>query len=73
MGRRSLAALQRLQCNHNLSRLPPQHVFVAAEAIEGARWQICQAQEADITVFECELSLFLHVYSQVYLRALLAP
>ena len=42
----SLAAPQRLQREHNLAGLPPQHVFVAAEAIQGARRQICQAQEA---------------------------
>jgi hypothetical protein len=46
MDRRSLAAPQRLQRKHNLSGLPPQHVFVAAEAIQGARGQICQAQVA---------------------------
>jgi hypothetical protein len=44
--RLSLAVPQRLQRNHNLSRLPPQQVFIAAEAIQGARRQICQAQEA---------------------------
>jgi hypothetical protein len=52
-------APQRLQRKHNLSRLPPQHVFVAAEAIEGAVRQIRQAQEAvGYIFFESELSSF---------------
>ena len=46
MARLSPAASQGLQRKHNLSRLPPQDVFVAAEAIEGESRQIRQAKEA---------------------------
>ena len=49
----SLAAPQRLQCKHNLARLPPQQVLVAAEAIQRERRQLRQAQEAVPDILFC--------------------
>jgi hypothetical protein len=40
-----LAAPQRLQRKHNLARLPPQQVFVAAKAVKGEGRLSSQAQE----------------------------